>query len=711
MSSMLLSRRCLLGMLSGSVGDPLLRGVRHQIDRRVLVSRHNVVIRQPDAMAPLSVGNGEFAFTADVTGLQSFPEHYESTIPLAIQSQWGWHTFPNRGHYRLEDTFEPYDTAGRAVDYPTRTRTPAGQWLRQNPHRLGLARIGFEFRGKDASPVELGDIGAIEQRLDLWTGTLVSKFSVRAAPLQVWTWAHPDLDMIAVRVKAPPRESLRVRVRVEFPYGSGAQVGDPGDWNHPALHRTTISSRSTRHVEFRRQLDRDEYFVRVGWPGRATVRKDADHLYQLQFEQRDFEFVAAFSPDQLQGTLPSVRETEKACRRHWARFWSDGGAIDLSESTDHRAHELERRIVLSQYLTAIQCAGSMPPQETGLTFNSWYGKFHLEMHWWHAAQFALWGRSRLLERSLPWYRKIMPEAKRTALRQGYAGVRWPKMVGPHGRESPSRIGPLLIWQQPHLISLCELLYRAHPTDEVLNRYKDLVLNTAEFMASYPLWDEQQQRYVLGPPLIPAQELHPPRTTYNPAFELAYWRFGLQTAQKWRQRLAMRRSPHWDHVLERLSALPVVNGLYVNAESDPVTFRDPKKRHDHPTLLAPLGLLPGDGVDREIMRRTLRKVMKTWNWDRTWGWDYPMTAMTAARVGEPELATEALLMETEKNRYLPNGHNFQGKPLTIYLPGNGALLLATAMMAAGWDGAPNVNAPGFPRNGSWVVRWESLQPLP
>jgi len=86
-------------------------------------------------------------------------------------------------------------------------------------------------------------------------------------------------------------------------------------------------------------------------------------------------------------------------------------------------------------------------------------------------------------------------------------------------------------------------------------------------------------------------------------------------------------------------------------------------------------------------------------------------MTAARVGEPELATEALLMETEKNRYLPNGHNFQGKPLTIYLPGNGALLLATAMMAAGWDGAPNVNAPGFPRNGSWVVRWESLQPLP
>ena len=59
--------------------------------------------------------------------------------------------------------------------------------------------------------------------------------------------------------------------------------------------------------------------------------------------------------------------------------------------------------MLSQYLTAIQCAGRYPPQETGLTFNSWEGKFHLEMHWWHAAHFALWDRLELLERSLGYY--------------------------------------------------------------------------------------------------------------------------------------------------------------------------------------------------------------------------------------------------------------------------------------------------------------------
>jgi hypothetical protein len=30
-------------------------------------------------------------------------------------------------------------------------------------------------------------------------------------------------------------------------------------------------------------------------------------------------------------------------------------------------------------------------------------------------------------------------------------------------------------------------------------------------------------------------------------------------------------------------------------------------------------------------------MKEWKWEQTWGWDYPMTAMTAARLGETGIA--------------------------------------------------------------------------
>ena len=75
--------------------------------------------------------------------------------------------------------------------------------------------------------------------------------------------------------------------------------------------------------------------------------------------------------------------------------------------------------MLSRYLTAIQCAGSLPPQETGLTYNSWEGKFHLEMHWWHAVHFAAWDRIDLLDRSLDYYARILPRARATAARQGY----------------------------------------------------------------------------------------------------------------------------------------------------------------------------------------------------------------------------------------------------------------------------------------------------
>src|SRR5690606_10380118 len=115
-------------------------------------------------------------------------------------------------------------------------------------------------------------------------------------------------------------------------------------------------------------------------------------------------------------------------RAHWENFWETGAAIDLSESADPRARELERRIVLSRYLTAIQTSGSLPPAETGLTYNSWYGKFHLEMHWWHGVHYVLWGKPELFENSLPWYREHLHKAREKAERQGYDGVRWPKMV-------------------------------------------------------------------------------------------------------------------------------------------------------------------------------------------------------------------------------------------------------------------------------------------
>ena len=154
--------------------------------------------------------------------------------------------------------------------------------------------------------------------------------------------------------------------------------------------------------------------------------------------------------------LPKLSQRLHGLQKHWNHFWQTGGAIDLSGSKDPRWFELERRIVLSQYLTAIQDAGENPPQETGLTYNTWEGKFHLEMHFWHEAHFALWNRLPLLENSLDYYKKILPRAEGTAKKQGYAGARWPKMTSPSGAESPSPVGPFLVWQEPHPIFYAEL---------------------------------------------------------------------------------------------------------------------------------------------------------------------------------------------------------------------------------------------------------------
>lgn len=690
-------------------------GKNPPIDRRARVERHKPVLRQFDVENPLTVGNGEFAFTADVTGLQTFPEEFEKTIPLGTLSHWGWHTFPNPNGWSIEKfQFTEFDCFGRKVGYadiPGNRRTPEINWLRGNPHRLHLGRIGFRLIRADGAPAKPSDLTDIEQTLDLWNGTLISHFKLDGQPVEVETLCHPGRDILAVRVVSPLLGQGRLGIELAFPYGTGATA--TADWTKPEAHETTLTRCGRDSAVFGRKLDGDTYSVAARWSAGATLSEAQRHKFLLAPARnaKTLEFLCEFSPKPKSDRPPTFRQTRKAARAHWNRFWRTGGVIDLSGSKDPRWRELERRIVLSEYLTAIQCAGSLPPQETGLTYNSWEGKFHLEMHWWHAVHFALWDRLPMLEKSLDYYRKILPRARETAKRQGYDGARWPKMTDPSGAESPSSVGPFLIWQQPHPIYYAELCWRAHRDRATLEKFKDVVFESAEFMASYATWDEATRRYVLGPVLQCAQEIFPKDRTLNPTFELTYWRWGLETAQQWRERLGLPRDQKWDAVLRGLAPLPIEDGKYLFAETATGTYSQKKWVDDHPSVTAALGMLPGPGVDPEVMRRTLAWIWENWNWPDTWGWDYPMLAMCAARLGEPNRAVDALLLNTPKNYYRLNGHNHQRPGLTIYLPGNGGLLAAVAMMAAGWDGAPPGNAPGFPADGSWNVRWEGLKRMP
>jgi hypothetical protein len=624
--------------------------------RKALVQRHNPTLSSFNPQSPLSVGNGEFAFTADITGLQTYPGRYEKACPLCTQSQWGWHSFPNPNgfdlqNFRMTDNGYPVDSKGQKEAY---------DWLRENPHRLNLARIGLRLPPEEPAN--------IRQTLDLWTGVLTSHFEIAGRPVRVETCVHPTLDALAVTVDSP----LRPGIGFELPYGSAGI--NASDWTQPAAHQSALT-RTANGFELLRTLDADRCTIAGHWesPGNAPAQltQTKAHEFVLQPSADRIGFVLYFGSTSPQ-TLPTAAATFDACRAHWPKFWESGIGFELSNP------EIERRAVLSQYLTAIQSAGSLPPQETGLTCNSWYGKFHLEMYWWHTAHFALWGRPELLARSFSYYERILPQAQATAKRQGYQGARWPKMTGFEGRESPSNVGPWLIWNQPHPIEIAELLYKSNPTQATLERYAPIVFESAVFMASFCKFDQANARYVLGPGLIPAQENHPPHETWNPTFELEYWHHALGIAQEWRRRLKLAPNPKWDDIRARLSPLPVKDGVYLAHENCPQTYTE--RNRDHPSMLMALGYLPGDRADKETMRRTYKKVLDTWKFDDTWGWDYGMMAMTAARLGDRQLALEALLRDTPKNRSLPNGHTPQRANLPVYLPSNGALLSALALMA-------------------------------
>lgn len=674
----------------------------YSIDRHMLVARHNIVFTEIDSTEIPQVGNGEIAFGIDVTGLQTF---YGNTM-----SQWGWHTNPlPEGKSITDFQMVQVEVHGRRPTYPV---SRAGQeemygWLRKNPHRMNLGKLSFLLDGKTLAENQLTEI---DQKLDLWSGTITSTYQLIGQSVNVTTICDPDKDELAVQVISPLLSEGRLTVKLSFPYGNPDHTSG-ADWKSPDKHQTSITIQEQSAV-FNRVLDADFYQTHLSWQGIATVRKVENHEFVLSPSEGNdsFSFNAHFTKEQSPSLTESFDQILEKNQNSWEYFWSSGGAIDLSQSTDTRWKELERRIVLSQYLLAVNEAGSLPPQESGLLLNSgWYGKFHLEMHWWHGAHYQLWDRWELFEKSLVWYSKTLEVAKGIASRQEYEGARWPKMIGPDGRFAPSKIGPWLIWQQPHPIFYAEQNYRLEPTAETLNRWKDIVFETANFMASYADFNDTTGTYELGPWVINAAENNhsTKHTTINPIFELAYWRYGLDIANKWRERLGLKPNEKWSDVLDKLAPLPIEDDVFVMYKDVPEMWT--RFNNSHVDVIGPGAFLPmRDQAELNILNNTLNKAWSEWDMESSWGWDPPWLAMAAARVGQPKMAIDALMMDMSKNYYSKCGIN-KGGPAGVYFPGNGGLLYATAMMAAGWDNGPEHNAPGFPTDGTWIVRHEGILP--
>ncbi|KAK4667308.1 hypothetical protein QC763_308070 [Podospora pseudopauciseta] len=667
--------------------------------RRKVVQSFSVRRNASSDTTPLQVGNGNFAFGADITGLQTFK-------PFAIMNTWGWHNFSfptTPGQTSVEDyTGLEWWTHGRLVRYeqPNPAQNDISNWLRENPHRLNLANVGLHFGGHD---VVESDLEEKTQELDMWSGRLTSSSRFNGSKIVVQTWADSDSDTVAVQVQSPLLKRGDIGLFLDFPYPDKEKFNAPfvGHFNLASKHKTTLKQLSPQSAQIKHTLDDTTYYTLIQWEGsEATITGplDGTHRYVLAPKSSSkIQLVISFSPTpNFSSKKASYRQITTASRNWWKNYWTKGAFIDLTPvHSDPRALELQRRIIHSQYLTAVNSASDFPPQESGLVNNGWHGKFHLEMNLWHTLPFARWNHLDLFHRSLPHlYNQLLPSSLSRAEKQGYNGARWGKMTDPlTGRSSPGEINSLLIWQQPHPMFFAETDYLSHPNNlTTLQKWDAILTETANFMADFAWFNSSTKVYDLGPPLYPVSENTNPNITLNPTFELAYWRFGLDVATKWKARLNQTSPEIWGIVRDNLAPLPVVNNTYATYEGIPNMWIAAETTFDHPAQAGIFGLLPpSPQVDLTVVNNTARKIKETWRLNESYGWDFALLAMNSLRLGDVEQAVEYLLHPIFK--FDDAGYAVGGERVpTPYFPNSAGLLMAVGMMAGGWVDDEGVKLP-------------------
>ncbi|BCS23017.1 uncharacterized protein APUU_31242A [Aspergillus puulaauensis] len=696
--------------------------VAGRIDRQKIVSQYNVVRTTliDNETTPLQVGNGDFAFNVDNTGMQTF-------LPFNTLSSWAWHndSLPSNGEQLDDYTGVPMLTHGRNVSYdiPDPDLPEVSQWLIGNPNRINLGRIGLRYKNATLAASHITDP---RQELDLWNGVITSTFKVDGKHVKVVTQGDFDSDSVAFNIESELVDNGALAVELDFPYPPIHSTDYKyevfvGVYDFPDNHTTSIiptRNKDTAHVYH--ELQETNYYINLRWPSHSPLQllqpKNATclakHQYTLKPRSRSstISFTALFSPERQIPEHPA--KVQRRSSAGWNKYWSKGGFVDLTSSTNPKADELQRRIILSQYHVRVNSAATgQSPQESGLMNNGWYGKFHMEMVVWHNAHWATWGRQEFFDNIFPeLYETLLPSSLARAQSMGWEGARWPKMTETNtGVSSPGGINGLLLWQQPHPMYLAQLAYQASPTRKTLKQWDRVLTATADYMASYAWKNESSGYYDLGPPSYGVTENTPPAETLNLAYEIAYWRYALDVARDWKARLDQPIPEKWTIVAENLAPPPQVNGLYAVYEGlNSSWWEDSELTGDPRSLIMLQGILPDTpAVDPGIAKKTADKVWEVWTDENIRGWGRPVLAINSARIGNPDPAIYHL---TAYDYWVFDDAGFavrggDGGTPPPFMPGNAGFLLAVAYMAAGWNGSGH--APGFPQDG-WVVRHEGLQ---
>lgn len=585
------------------------------------IIKYNLKFNHIDSKNPVTIGNGDFAITLDQTGTQSLYETYKD-IPLSTMSNKNW-------FYKDKKNIKPSYVDGKAYMLFNLDNDPNYQINRQYPFKYSFMQILLYDNDK---LIDINNIKDVKQELDLYKGIVTSSFNYKEKINKTISFIYQDHDEFNFKL-----QSDNLNLALKFNYPSYTKNGYRLDILPNVLvkeDRITLLYDDKNSLSFKLKSSSNYQIVEN----------------TLIFDDNNVSFSLA---------LDEIKEGKLL-----DEFWKcDNGIIIDNE-------ELVKKMVLSKYLLHVNSTGIYPPQESGLTYNCWNSKFHLEMHLIHSLWNIYNNHVGDLVKSFDYYLSIMPSSLKRASLNGYKGLRFPKMTGPDGEDSPSNIGPLLIWQAPHILFMLQEIYYLYNKENIIKKYEPLISGTIDFMISFLTLKDS--KYQMLDPLLEACESIPLDRCQNPSFELEYWRYTLE------------RQPKIDTVLyghQRYDYLDITSKIITPKEDDGIYLKtygviDKYVLYkDHPTEGFLMSFFKSKIVDKEKMVKTIDYILKNMDLSSYWGWDFPFLGLSLLNCGEIEKSIEVTQLNTINNQYLYNGYNTSPRDdLKAYLPGNGAFLI-------------------------------------
>jgi len=585
------------------------------------IIKYNLKFNHIDSKNPVTIGNGDFAITLDQTGTQSLYEIYKD-IPLSTMSNKNW-------FYKDKKDIKPSYVDGKAYMLFNLDNDPNYQINRQYPFKYSFMQILLYDNDK---LIDINNIKDVKQELDLYKGIVTSSFNYKEKINKTISFIYQDHDEFNFKL-----QSDNLNLALKFNYPSYTKNGYRLDILPNVLVK---EDRITLLYD-----DKNSLSFKLKSSSKYQIVENT-----LIFDDNNVSFSLA---------LDEIKEGKLL-----DEFWKcDNGIIIDNE-------ELVKKMVLSKYLLHVNSTGIYPPQESGLTYNCWNSKFHLEMHLIHSLWNIYNNHVGDLVKSFDYYLSIMPSSLKRASLNGYKGLRFPKMTGPDGEDSPSNIGPLLIWQAPHILFMLQEIYYLYNKENIIKKYEPLISGTIDFMISFLTLKDS--KYQMLDPLLEACESIPLDRCQNPSFELEYWRYTLE------------RQPKIDTVLyghQRYDYLDITSKIITPKEDDGIYLKtygvidkyDLYK--DHPTEGFLMSFFKSKIVDKEKMVKTIDYILKNMDLSSYWGWDFPFLGLSLLNCGEIEKSIEVTQLNTINNQYLYNGYNTSPRDdLKAYLPGNGAFLI-------------------------------------